>query len=297
MALNILVVDDSPIMRKMVIKTLRLAGLPIGEVHEAGNGEEGLEELEANWIDMAFIDINMPVMNGEEMIIELRKKPEWAEMPIVVVSTEGSQTRIERIQEQGAKFVHKPFSPEVVRKLIVEMTGVNIDVGENDGLIDMNDVEQKRGDDLAQILQNTAVSTFEALAFILTMPEEIADMGEAMPDGPKAITHVGFDGPCKGMLYLAVPQDMLPELASNMLGTEDMPSDGQQEDSLKELLNVVCGNLLPAVAGAEAVFNVSAPAQVESGEAPDEYNEKVPDATAAILLDCGQADLSLFMNV
>ena len=71
MSLNVLVVDDSAVMRAMIIKTLRLSGLPLGEVHEAANGQEGLGTLDEHWIDLVLVDINMPVMNGEEMI-ELR---------------------------------------------------------------------------------------------------------------------------------------------------------------------------------------------------------------------------------
>ena len=124
MALNVLVVDDSAVARAMIIKTLRLAGVPMGEVHQAANGQEGLDVLDARWVDLIFVDINMPVMNGEDMIRHVRDNPAWRDLPIVVVSTEGSQTRIERLQQQGARFVHKPFSPELVREITTEITGV-----------------------------------------------------------------------------------------------------------------------------------------------------------------------------
>ena len=68
MAINVLVVDDSGVMRSMIIKTIRLSGLQLGEIHEAGNGREGLEALNQHWIDLVIADLNMPVMNGEEMI-------------------------------------------------------------------------------------------------------------------------------------------------------------------------------------------------------------------------------------
>jgi two-component system chemotaxis response regulator CheY len=125
MALNILVADDSKVARAMIVRTLRMAGLPIGEVYEASDGQEGLELLGQKWVDVVFVDINMPVMNGEEMIQKMRENPIWADLPLVVVSTEGSQTRIDRLQQKGAKFIHKPFTPEIVRGLVAEMTGVN----------------------------------------------------------------------------------------------------------------------------------------------------------------------------
>ncbi len=124
MALNVLVVDDSSMMRKLVIKALNLSGIPLGEIHQAGNGEEGLKVLNDQWIDLILVDMNMPVMNGQVMIERVRKNPATAALPVIVVSTESSETRIESIQKNGAGFVHKPFSPEKLRTVILEMTGV-----------------------------------------------------------------------------------------------------------------------------------------------------------------------------
>ncbi len=124
MSLNVLIVDDSAVMRSMVAKVLRAAGLPIGETLEAENGREGLDVLARNWVDILFADINMPVMDGEEMIAHIRQSPEWEDLPIVVVSTEGSQARIDSIRARGAEFVHKPFSPETVRDVVNHLTGV-----------------------------------------------------------------------------------------------------------------------------------------------------------------------------
>ena len=124
MALNILVVDDSAVMRKMIIKTMGMCGLPIGETKQAANGREGLEELGKSWIDIVILDINMPVMNGEEMIDEMQQDPEIKDIPVVVVSTEGSSTRIDRLKEKGAMFIQKPFTPETIRDTIYEVTGI-----------------------------------------------------------------------------------------------------------------------------------------------------------------------------
>ena len=124
MAINILIVDDSAVVRAMILKTLRASGIDVGEAHQAGNGQAGLEELSRHWIDLAFVDINMPILNGEEMINKVRENPLWADLPIIVVSTEGSETRIERLQRKGAHFVHKPFSPEAVREIVNKIIGV-----------------------------------------------------------------------------------------------------------------------------------------------------------------------------
>jgi len=124
MSLNVLIVDDSAVMRAMVVKTLRAAGLPIGQALEASNGREGLDVLASNWIDVVFADINMPVMSGEEMIERIRANPTWSDLPIVVISTEGSKTRIESLRAKGTEFVHKPFSPEIVRDVVANLTGI-----------------------------------------------------------------------------------------------------------------------------------------------------------------------------
>ena len=123
MAVNVLVVDDSGVMRAMIIKTIRLSGLQLGEIHQAANGREGLEALNQHWIDLVIADINMPVMNGEEMIDHILKTHDCKEIPIVVISTEGSKPRIERLQNKGARFIHKPFTPEIIRDTVKDFLG------------------------------------------------------------------------------------------------------------------------------------------------------------------------------
>lgn len=126
MAINILIVDDSGVMRSMVQKAMQLSGLAIGEVHQAANGQEGLAALEAHWIDLVIADINMPVMNGEEMIERMHAKTDLKAIPTIVISTEGSQTRIERLQKKKVRFIHKPFSPEAIRDTIKDVLGSEV---------------------------------------------------------------------------------------------------------------------------------------------------------------------------
>lgn len=125
MSFNILIVDDSAAMRAIIQKTLRLSGLPLGELFHARNGEEALQMLEENWIDLALVDINMPVMNGETMINRVRENPDTSDLPIVVVSTESSETRIAQLREKQVEFIHKPFAPEDLRQTIFTLTGVD----------------------------------------------------------------------------------------------------------------------------------------------------------------------------
>jgi two-component system chemotaxis response regulator CheY len=130
MALNVLLADDSATMRAMVGRVIQMCGVPINRLYEAANGREGLDVLEKEWIDVVIVDINMPVMGGMEMIDEIRKKPDFAKLPVIVVSTESSQTRIDEIQSKGIEFIHKPFTPEQVRKVLVKVMGDMKDASE-----------------------------------------------------------------------------------------------------------------------------------------------------------------------
>jgi two-component system, chemotaxis family, chemotaxis protein CheY len=122
---NVLVVDDSAVLRSMVIRTLRISGLPLGEVHQAGDGAVGLELLDANWIDLALIDINMPVMSGQEMIERIRANPESAGLPIIVVSTDCTEARRQALDVHGVAYVQKPFTPEQLRDAALNAMGLD----------------------------------------------------------------------------------------------------------------------------------------------------------------------------
>lgn len=125
MKLNVMVVDDSAVMRAMVIKSLKLCGIELGEVFEAQNGVEALSKFATAWVDLALIDVNMPRMNGEELLNHMRDDPALEPLPVIVISTEGSETRITRLKSKGARFLRKPFSPESLGNQIREMLGEN----------------------------------------------------------------------------------------------------------------------------------------------------------------------------
>jgi two-component system chemotaxis response regulator CheY len=126
MAVNVLIVDDSAVMRAMIQKTMKLSGLQLGEIHQASNGREGLDTLEQQWIDLVISDINMPVMTGEEMIDHMQANPSLRTIPTIVISTAGSQTRIDRLQSKGVLFIRKPFSPEMIRDTVKDMLGSEV---------------------------------------------------------------------------------------------------------------------------------------------------------------------------
>ncbi len=119
MGYSILVVDDSKIVQKVMERTLQLTGAPIEKIYFADNGKEALETLEREWIDIVFADINMPVMTGVEMIQEMAKRNMLNSIPVVVVSSDGSEDKREKLESAGVnKYIRKPFSPELIRNII-----------------------------------------------------------------------------------------------------------------------------------------------------------------------------------
>ena len=127
MSCNVLVVDDSPILRAAIKKVVKLAGIGEDNIFEAGNGQEALDILETVWVDLVLLDLNMPVMDGEQFAQELRKRPDLKDVAVVVVSTESNKSRLERMHELGVvETLHKPFEPEDLRKLIATVLGVKL---------------------------------------------------------------------------------------------------------------------------------------------------------------------------
>ena len=124
MAFNILIVDDSRTIRSVIKKTLQIAEVPCGELYEAENGQEALEVMQAHWVDLVFADINMPVMNGVEMIEQMAAHDMLRDMPVIIVSTEGSKTRIDDLFAKGVKaYLRKPITPEQLRTVIHDVMG------------------------------------------------------------------------------------------------------------------------------------------------------------------------------
>ncbi|MFH1747084.1 MAG: response regulator [Planctomycetota bacterium] len=124
MAANILIVDDSATMRRMIKRTLGMCGLDIAEVHEASNGIEALARMDEHAIHAVLLDINMPVMGGVKLVERIHDDPRLKEVPIIIASTEGSETRIAQLMEAGARaYIRKPFHPEQLRDILAPILG------------------------------------------------------------------------------------------------------------------------------------------------------------------------------
>lgn len=124
MAYTIMVVDDSETIRAVLERTIGMTKLPVDAIIKAENGKDALKKLEDNWVDIVFTDINMPEMTGIELVDEMNINPEYKDIPVVIVSTEGSQARIEELRKKGVKgYLRKPFTPENIRDIIIETLG------------------------------------------------------------------------------------------------------------------------------------------------------------------------------
>jgi two-component system chemotaxis response regulator CheY len=125
MALNIMIVDDSPVMRAFIRKVIGLTGLDVGEFCEAGDGEDALQLLRDRWMDLVLTDINMPRMNGEEFVRRLESDELLRTIPVIVVSTDSSNGRVQQLLKLGARgYVTKPFLPETLRDEVEKVLGL-----------------------------------------------------------------------------------------------------------------------------------------------------------------------------
>jgi len=124
MSYNVLVVDDSRSMRKVIWKILRLVGFELGECLEASNGQEALDLLEGKWIDLILSDVNMPVMDGVGFIRSLREKNICSDTPVVFITTEANEDRLNQLMDLGASgYIRKPFRPEVIGTFLSRIMG------------------------------------------------------------------------------------------------------------------------------------------------------------------------------
>lgn len=122
--LRTLIVDDSSVMRKIVERSLRQAGLELEKVLEAGNGAEALAVLDKDTVDLILCDINMPVMDGLEFVKAVSTRETVKGVPVVMITTEGSESHVVQALTAGARgYIRKPFTPEQVREHVLPLVG------------------------------------------------------------------------------------------------------------------------------------------------------------------------------
>ncbi len=124
MGFNVLIVDDSGAMRKVIKKTIKISGFDVDNFYEAGNGKEALEVLKDNWVDVVLTDINMPEMDGITFLKRLKEDETLQGLPVIVISTEKRDKRVKNAISSGARgYVKKPFRPEEIKNILTEVIG------------------------------------------------------------------------------------------------------------------------------------------------------------------------------
>jgi two-component system chemotaxis response regulator CheY len=121
---NILVVDDSLPMRKVIKKNIKASGFSEANIDEASDGSEAMRILNEKWIHLMMTGYNMPNMNGLELIAGMKENETLKSIPVVVITAEGSQARFNQFMERGVSgYIRKPFTPEMIRREIRGILG------------------------------------------------------------------------------------------------------------------------------------------------------------------------------
>ena len=117
---DVLVVDDSAAIRKILTRVLRQTGMAIQTIHEAGDGQEALAVMAQHRVDLVLSDINVPKMDGLQLLASLKASPQWRNIPVVMITTEGGETKVaEAVRLGAAGYVRKPFTADQIKEKLV----------------------------------------------------------------------------------------------------------------------------------------------------------------------------------
>lgn len=117
MALDVLIVDDSAAIRKILQRMLGQAGVSLGRVLEAGDGVEALEKLKTEPVNLVLSDINMPNMDGIQLLSMLKSNADFRNLPVIMITTEGGEAKVmEAVQLGAAGYVRKPFTADQIKE-------------------------------------------------------------------------------------------------------------------------------------------------------------------------------------
>jgi two-component system chemotaxis response regulator CheY len=115
--MDVLIVDDSAAIRKILRRVLQQAEVPLGEVYEASDGAEAVEKLKTQKVQLVLSDINMPNMDGLQLLSRIKATEEWKNLPVIMITTEGSQAKVMEAVQLGARgYVRKPFTPDQIKE-------------------------------------------------------------------------------------------------------------------------------------------------------------------------------------
>ncbi len=122
MASNVLIVDDSAAIRKILARVLQQTEVVTGSIYEAGDGLQALDVLRQNAVALVLSDINMPNMDGIEFLREMRANASWQNVPVLMITTEGSQAKVlEAVQAGASGYVRKPFTADQIKEKLTSL--------------------------------------------------------------------------------------------------------------------------------------------------------------------------------
>ena len=144
------------------------------------------------------------------------------------------------------------------------------------------------------ILFTVAEGVISKLAFMFALEDDEINIQD---NGPEIFTMVNFKGPFSGKLIMSVSEKILPEIAANMLGVEENETGiEEQYDAIKELINVICGNLLPEIAGKKTIFKVGTPKIISDGDKAKEELKKIPFGQIKLAFDGGWCGITMYVR-
>jgi two-component system chemotaxis response regulator CheY len=120
MPVDVLIVDDSAAIRKILQRMLRQAGLDLGVILEAGDGIEALEKLSSHSVGLILSDINMPNMDGIQLLSILKSSAKFKHVPVIMITTEGGEAKVmEAVQLGASGYVRKPFTADQIKEKLL----------------------------------------------------------------------------------------------------------------------------------------------------------------------------------
>jgi two-component system chemotaxis response regulator CheY len=248
----ILLVDDSATTRAMIKRVIDMAELPVGDIYEAENGQAALDQMQAHDVSLVLADLNMPGMDGMEMIKCMRADERLRPIPVVVISAQPDEDRILELKRHGVTdYLPKPFTAEAVRDLIIP---------------NLKPPEVQDLDESASLMNLTLVEAFaEALETMAFISPELPENGETAEISRSCrLVEIGFHGQgIHGKLMLGAPVEFGSQVSIHC-GASGDPAGA--DDALKELANVTCGLLLRRRIGGAKGFEL-APPSIAAGDA------------------------------
>jgi len=285
--MRLLIVDDSAPTRRFIQRVAELTGLNFQGIDEAANGAEALERLAENDFDLILIDVNMPVMNGEQLLTHLRRQPGYETTPVIAVSTDATVGRITRMRALGANgYITKPFTPEALRDQVERV----LRRGQGDAV----ESPDGRTGSVEWLLRASAQQVLETMFFSAAAGDGAREPFDA---GRSAWVH--FDGSISGRFAIVLTPDAAANVAHNFLGlTGEQVGEPEQDQVLRELANMVCGRFLSHFEPAGR-FDLGSPVSMPGhgfAALAACLNDQAPVAQAALTLDVGSASMILSLE-